>query len=186
MRAFYLVLSTAFFAACQSGSPTTVDCTMPFTACGGNVVGTWHWRAACGVPSTWQTACPNAMFAYHDSAGTFTFGSDGTLSETLGGNYSEIDTYPSSCLGNGNPTCDDLNMTLASVSDGGSCSPSSIGCTCTATDTGMQTAFSGSFTTSGTTLTIDTSATGSQMATYCVQGGVLELQAGGLITALAR
>ncbi len=118
-----------------------------------------------------------------------TVDTDGTYDIHAGGTYDYDLTltlnfelfFPASCLSPQMPDCTVLE------SDGAVCtgSPATTGCTCTNSEVEPQ-AGSGTWSTSGTTMTID-DGSGPQVTDYCVSGNTMQLQdEDGTITTVSR
>ena len=205
-------------SACRSGmkntpgtggsAGTNVDAAVngvscaPFTACGGNIVGTWRVPAGCGSVSS--PACPSSERITAQSSApqtAYTFAGDGTFTLTASGDLTEALRYPLACLGAitdaGIPqACADFErvfVTPPQTGDAGTqaVEVTSASCAAAANETcacnvvlrytSAQTS-SGSYTTSGNqlTLTVSVSAGGipvsaDSVADYCVSGNTLTL-----------
>jgi hypothetical protein len=71
-----------------------------FTACGGNIVGTWHVASECGSFS--PSSCPPSpgiVIEQEMSQATYTFGSNGSFTFVISGAFSETFRYPLACTG---------------------------------------------------------------------------------------
>ena len=71
----------------------------PFTACGGNIVGTWRLVSSCGSVSS--SPCPSSERITAKSSvtlATYTFASDGTFTFVASGDLTEALRYPLACL----------------------------------------------------------------------------------------
>ena len=176
----------------------------PFTACGGNIVGTWRLVSSCGSVSSWP--CPSSERIAAKSSvtqETYTFASNGTFSLAASGDLTETLVYPPACLGGItdagiSQACADIErafLTPTQTGDAGtqmvvvksaSCSAAANDtCVCNAvlTTTGSQLTTSGSYTTSGNQVTLIDSASdggvrdaGTDAAwEYCVSGNTLTL-----------
>jgi hypothetical protein len=174
----------------------------PFTACGGNIVGTWRLISSCGSIS--NSPCPpSERIAFKSSVtqSTYTFASDGTFTFAASGDLTEALRYPLACLSGitdaGIPqACADIErLFVTPTGDAGtqtvvvksaSCSAAANdSCACTAvlgSTSGAQTT-SGSYTTSGNQLTLVASASDGGVRDagadsgweYCVSGNTLTL-----------
>ena len=172
--------------ACGGGS-SNGSCG-PITPCGGSVVGTWKVATMClgtadaGVPKA-DAACftttsnPNMKYG-----GTFTFLTDGTYTANLAVSGSQTLTYSAGCF-NGAYSCSTIdsvfkNPGTADAGLSGSCtSSSSDNCTCNETMNAQMMPIKGTYTTSGTTIsmTSDSDSTPDE-SDYCVQGNTLTLR----------
>jgi hypothetical protein len=156
--------------------------------CGGDVVGTYTIATACYGNATMDMpvieGCPQATASVTSLgvSGSASFNADRTyaVSETIMGSASQ--TIPASCL-----TMDGLTLTCMQLDQlfqqlaaenpeiqSIRCSGSSS-CTCTFTLAPMTITESGTYTTSGTTLTLTDTAGGVSSSSYCVQGDELHL-----------
>jgi hypothetical protein len=95
-----------------------------FTACGGNIVGTWHVTTACGSISPSSCPPPQSIVVEHEtSQATYTFAADGTFTNLISGAFSETYRYPFSCLDGGtDQVCadyQDMVQTSIARADGG-------------------------------------------------------------------
>lgn len=186
------------------------SCPSSFTPCGGNLVGAWHLKTECTNSSSSSSAsCPDISVSLVPGSGyaaTYTFDPTGTLTLSFSGSMSETVRYPAECLHSDARTvqaCADLSKTLQSASQhagdagtstitfaGGSCSadPSGI-CVCNESFSYSSSSMTGTYTTSGTKVTISSlSGTGMPDAgagdagttspnDYCVSGNTLMIQA---------
>jgi hypothetical protein len=159
------------------GSPPS--CTA-FSACGGNIVGTWHITAFCG-PGTTQTQpvdmCPGGtVTATFTGTGTMVFNADSTYtfaSTTMGTGTAVL---PNSCLTG--TTCAEVQTSLVGGQiTSATCTGDNTNCNCKLVIAPQQSMVAGTYTVSGTTVTTtpgDGSAGGS--AQYCVNGTQLSTQ----------
>lgn len=156
--------------------------------CGGDVVGNYNFTAACynsaalGMEAI--EGCPEATVTINSLgvSGTANFGADMTYSVSQTITASASQTLPAPCLTMGGLTltCQQLdqlaqqllleNPSIQSIRCSGSSS-----CTCTFTLAPMTTNASGTYTTSGTMLTLTSSTGGISGGPYCVQGDELHL-----------
>jgi hypothetical protein len=182
------------------------SCPSSFTPCGGNLVGTWHLETECtGSSSSSSVSCPGISISLGYAA-TYTFGPTGTFTFSSPGSMSETVRYPAECLHSDAGAvlaCADMSSAMQSAAQhagdagtstitftGGSCSadPSGI-CVCNESFTYSSTSGTGTYTTSGTKVTISSlSGTGMPDAgagdagtslpnDYCVSGNTLMIQA---------
>lgn len=210
LRGFVIFVLCVATSACGSGggAGTNVDAAVngiscdPFTACGGDIVGTWRVVSSCGSISS--PACPSSERITAQSSApqtSYTFAGDGTFSLTASGDLTEALRYPLACLGAitdaGIPqACADIERAFltAQTGDAGtqtvevtsaSCAAAANEtCACTAVIRygGPQTT-PGSYTTSGSQLTLVVSASdggvrdagADPVGEYCVSGNSLTL-----------
>ena len=149
-----------------------------FTACGGNLVGTWHAADPCGITVLSSSGCSIQIVSVDRSASqsTWTFGSGGTFAYTYSGTVKETLGYPIECIRFGTDAgiaqaCDGFQSAIQSsmqAADAGASSPvlNTFTCTVDVNQTCLcnavysfsaQTA-TGFFTTSGHQVTITTTA----------------------------
>jgi hypothetical protein len=151
--------------------------------CGGPVVGSWKAASACTNQSVVNMAfqdssmgvCPGAVASAKTSAatGSFALNADSTYSMSLTIPF-EIDlSIPASCVGG--MTCAEVGAGLMATADYSTvtCTGTTT-CSCKMTTTSVQDE-SGTYTASGTTLSLVSSDGSTNGGTYCVQGDVLHL-----------
>lgn len=174
-----------------------------FTACGGDIVGTWHYTSGCGSFSS--STCASEHFMTMVAAGsqaTYTFGSGGAFTDTFSGTVNEMLSFALSCLAGvtdaGIPqACADLQKLYRDAMaqpDAGSAILQIASATCSAG--GNQTCDctlvfnylsqqtqSGSYTVSGNQVTVtitnpapDGGVADSTPVEYCVSGNTLTLR----------
>ena len=166
-----------------------------FSACGGEVTGTWQIQNVCftGNPQALFEGCMGAKVDVGglEMTGNLTLGADMTFSRTsmLGGSMSV--SLPSSCLtfNNITLTCSQLDAAvkaeIASDPDSEftsiSCQDASGGCSCTfgvMPDSEMET---GTYTVQGNVLSLrETGEDESDTFQYCVSSDTLKLQSSGM------
>ncbi|MDZ4694623.1 MAG: hypothetical protein SGI86_05700 [Deltaproteobacteria bacterium] len=147
------------------GTQTGGSCAgIPFTACGGNIVGTWTYDAACatikGGTKGFET-CTAASYAVTvDLVGTATFAADGKFSSASTIATSIKSTIPKSCLAAG-ATCGGLMATDTGTA-----------CESTQTQAPKDNSSTGeTYTTTGNILVINNGK--SETIEYCVSGNTL-------------
>jgi len=172
------------FLGCSSSSGGG-SCTSSAT-CGGNITGTWNVTQACETasvtPSSGLCAAETVQAGPVTISGTATFNSDMTYTIALNESVTETLSIPASCLtvAGTTLTCAELSETIngAEGSDAGgpefSCSTAGSGCTCTIIDA-EPISESGTYATSGSTLTTTPSSGGGGSANYCVSGNSLHV-----------
>ena len=183
-----LVLTGALVSglSCGGGGGGSGTCAMAGT-CGGNVVGNWKITSSCikASGSLGDSTCPGATVDGSLSVtGTAAFTADASYSLAFVLSGSETIFFPASCLtSNGvTVTCDQLNQvfmampldptTITSIH----CASAGGGaCNCTANLASSSTNESGTYTTSGGTLTTTSTAGDVSTDGYCVQGNHLDL-----------
>lgn len=179
------------------GAVTGGSC--PFTACGGNIVGTWHFASACGSIS--NASCPQGVVIEHETAqATYMFNSDGTFMNTITGAFSQTARWPFGCLmidaGAGQICADYQNMVQAAIvaADAGTYGETytcamDVNQTCVCNEAftlPSPQSTTGSYTVSGTSLIITSSSDGGAAdagapasVRYCVSGNTLTLDFNG-------
>lgn len=184
MVVFSLAL-TPILAACGGGSGSCGK----VSPCGGNVVGTYNVSAACFDEAALNMEiiadCPGASvkLSGFNVSGNSSFNADMTYSvnETIAVSASE--TIPASCLSMSGITltCAQLDQAIQMLLtenpgtyQSAHCSGSSS-CTCTFTLAPQTTSESGTYTTSGTTITTTDSTGATSSSEYCVQGSELHM-----------
>ena len=180
---FFAVLFLALSCDGSSGGAGNLAACGPFAACGGSLVETWEITGYCSdVTSATTGSCTLTMETsnFHLS-GTFTFSNDGsytsagTVSGTLGLNYAP------GCFAGTTMSCARISSTTSSSDAGVSltCTSGSAGdCQCTENIANVPSAEQGTYTTSGTSVTMikaGSTQTPTQ-ADYCVQGDTLRLR----------
>jgi len=157
--------------------------------CGGNVVGTYNISGACfdnaALTMDIGMDCPGATVNISGLkvSGNASFNADLTYSvnETISASLSE--TIPPSCLTTNGVTltCAQLDQSIQAVLvqnpgtyQSAHCSGSST-CTCTFTLAPQTMSETGTYTTSGTTITTTDSTGASDSSSYCVQGNELHM-----------
>jgi hypothetical protein len=151
-----------------------------FSACGGSVVGTWNivkWCVSTTDAGTTKTdasasSCSTTTNGSTMSfSGTLTFGTDGTYTMDLRMTGTAEFTYSPDCLTG--TSCSQFTSYLnADAGTSWSCSTGSTGsCTCTETLSDKASRGQGTYTTSGSSI----SMTSSDLSEYCVRGNTLML-----------
>jgi len=178
-----LIVAGGFFVAgCGGGSGATCGGTEP---CGGDVVGTWSITSDCvsaaEANAEFQASsndfCPAATASVGgiNHTGTIVFNSDATYSiDSVIESFSTRITLPSSCL-NG-MQCSDLTQAFASDAtiQSATCSGGSS-CVCTIASVPQTVIDSGTYTTAGTSLEVQSTTSGADAVPYCVQGDKFHL-----------
>ena len=187
-----LAASLVGLGACSGSSSDAAGSCGKVAPCGGNIVGTWKVVTTCSnasAPSGLMTGCAGETVSSSSTSasGTFTFNADMTYSVSISESNSETVTIPTSCFtsqGGVSVSCSELGQVFGagtSSSDAGGlsvmCGTSGSNCSCTI-DLSVQNANgSGTYSTSGSNLTI-VAANGSGMGNvdgYCVSGNTLHL-----------
>jgi hypothetical protein len=154
-------------SACSTVSP-----------CGGDVVGTWQATQSClSTTEDLSSACAGASATItFNFAGTMTFGADLTYTSTSTGGGTTRYHYPGSCIPSGY-TCAQYGQLVMAIGSYSSvdCATDAAGfCNCDAVTASVSSNESGTYATSGVTLTtMHGGATSS--APYCVQGNLMYL-----------
>jgi hypothetical protein len=148
--------------------------------CGGNIVGSWQLTSECvdveSLQPTAQTACVDASItaAIVSVSGNLTFNADMSYTESATTTAIFVWHFPASCL-NG-ATCDAFGSAAQQGLPAGvtfTCTgPADCDCTEGTIGTGSD---SGTYSTSGSVLSITSDTTGPATGAYCVQGSTLHL-----------
>jgi hypothetical protein len=189
-----------------AGGGTTGDAAVnsscTFTACGGDLVGTWHFAASCAVGSS---DCPPFTGVTIDSAAsvfTSTFTSGGAFTRTTAGMLTETLSYTRACLDAAagitpNPSnttgqvCaffqDAVRSSIGNADAGAiselasfTCSTSGENCVCRQVFMNASQTLTGTYTTNGNQVTVvytgsDAGTTPTESFDYCVSGDTLKL-----------
>ncbi len=183
-RGFLGVLSSIALASVVSSCGGSSGSCGKVAPCGGDVVGNYNITAACLTLASMEMpleGCPGATVNVGKIgvSGTASFNADMTYSMTETLTASASETIPASCLMmNGiTLTCQQLDQAIQQlvaenpdVYQSAHCVGSSA-CTCSFTVAPQTMTESGTYTTSGTTLTLSGGGGGE----YCVQGNELHL-----------
>lgn len=163
-----------------TGGAMTTQC--GGTACGGNLLGTWAFFKSCPAPTTFDCAGEVLDASGVHRAGTLAFESNGTYATTETDTGTFIFDVPSTCLSGG--SCASLQAVYQGAGYVGPPNPTFSSATCTTTTTGchcllgalgIPMTITGTYVTSGNSVT-STSSTGVVDAdTYCVTGTILRL-----------
>lgn len=169
------------------GGSTTDDggATCAFTACGGNVQGTWTMRTSCITYLENQPipleVCPTAIATGVRLSGSnvATFGATGSYSVNATLSTTSELSFPAGCT-TGRPSCAALSTELATAfpNDFSSCTGTpATGCVCELTRGPSTTMITGSYTTAGNELvTTSTGAAAGLVYEYCVAGNTLRVR----------
>ena len=167
------------------------------TPCGGDVVGTWQASSSCVDQATLNMeflegimgSCPSASLGNVGltPSGSVAFTADMMFTGTLSVSSTIPINFPAACTSGA--SCAHLTTVLqtALVGSNGVTSVACVGssgCTCTMAQTFDSINDTGTWATSGTTLTITGAASGAQASPYCVQGSslhLLEFDSGGMM-----
>ena len=157
--------------------------------CGGDVLGNWAISGACfnnaALNMDIGMSCPGASIniTAFNLTGSARFNADLTYNTTGTATISLRETIPVSCLTAGSValTCAELDQQLQEdiaanpgTTQTGHCEGSNI-CTCTVTNGPQTISETGTYATSGTTLTFTDSAGSISSNGYCVQGNELHI-----------
>jgi hypothetical protein len=165
----------------SSDSPGSLECTA-FTACGGDLLGTWKVGSACLSDATRKAfgeqlklcAAGMADVTAVKADGTATFEASGASKYVVAIQLSVSSSFPSSCLAAGED-CAAVQKAFA-AKDGvtnAACSKTATGCSCSYMQK-IDDKSEDSFVKSGTTFTETDPSDGSMTTTsYCVQGNTL-------------
>ena len=162
-----------FTAACDGGD---VCEGLEFSACGGELQGTWELQDTCGISETLfdePAECTDATFETHERFDVvLEFGDDGTYEFTPSGTTSATYKISTDCLDALEITCDDYGD---SFGDDGSCTLEDD-CQCdVTTDASTIGNESGTYAVDGTTLTTTPNDDAPDEVEYCVDGDTLTI-----------
>jgi len=189
---------------------TSGSCT--FTACGGDLVGTWNVESLCSPnPSVTCPPYDGVTIDRSASVATYTFAANGTFTYAASGTLTETLRYPKDCLSPGadagvSELCAAFQAAVQSSiakADGGSlsgltsftCSVENNFCVCVEVFTNLSVNETGTYTTSGNQLTItitggSTADGGFPNSDYCVSGSTLKIRSpsteGDVVTKLTK
>jgi hypothetical protein len=172
------------FAVRFNGVEST-DC--GFSACGGDIVGTWRIKSVCAeLSGALIDVCPTAIAMVDLTLdGAVTFDADGTRSSELTGKSTITYTLDADCLdaitmGMPPDSCDVLSKEADPSMDKGptTCSGDpTVACTCVEDNPESTETKTGTYTVEGNTLTSTDDADGTvTMAELCVQGTEARVQ----------
>jgi hypothetical protein len=185
-----LALALAAAAACNSHRAVggaggagggVADCG-EVQPCGGEIVGSWTIKGACapaptlaGVVAQLEALCGDVVTTTTiDVSGTVVLNADGTYttSGTDGANATVHVT--ASCLAQSGMTCDDVGRGVGTAS---ACVSASGACDCTLSTPAQSATQTGTYTVSGTSLTLDvmTPAPRTEIDGFCVTGDELHV-----------
>lgn len=176
-----MILALLLSLSCGSSSTKSGDLAAcgDFTACGGSPVGTWKLSKYCtdGMTMTFAECTMTMDLGGFDPSGTYTFSSDGTYrTQTTVSGTMEIG-YSKGCLSD-NKTCDNM-VSSSSLKEGVTvdcASASGGGCQCTEKADNFANTEEGTYTISGSLLTMTrTESSGTSPMDFCVQGNTLKL-----------
>jgi hypothetical protein len=166
---------TPFTVVFVGGAQTGGGCGA-FTACGGDLTGTWTFTAGCAtVPtstlgSPWSTCATSSISATVDQTGTITFNADKSYAVDNKVSISFNGDLPKSCLSSGQ-TC----QSIGDPSKGDVVSDDGTDCHVTGQKNDSTTNETGTYSTTGTTFTTTKTGSSTPGATisYCVTGNTL-------------
>lgn len=155
-------------AALDAGGVDAAGLDCAFTACGGDVVGTWTMNDSCATQDFATVECPSRSGAIdYAASGTLTFAADMTVSGTLTLAGTTTQHLPTSCLPPGTACAD-----LADPSVQQACDEAGDGCDCVHTFGDPPFEVTGTWATSGSVLTLGELGD----LDYCVSGSTLWLR----------
>jgi len=181
MRSFVLglVCISIVLGGCQGAAVhRDVPCPASFTACGGDLAGTWTFASRCS-PSVLVAGCPEATvhLTSDDLAGTLTFGADKGYTLDLEVDQTLMLELPAVCQTRlGVTSCAAMSGQglNGQVSVTQTCSgDASQSCSCTTMESGPSTLM-GTYVTSGNQIS-NVLLGGDALVDYCVKGDELEL-----------
>jgi len=159
------------------------------SACGGDIVGNWAIQDFCVDDSLFagvdDSSCPESTQSVSfEASGSAAFNADLTYAVSLVQSFSVKYGFPRSCLTSGGVTltCEQLEdgiQNQISMPDspfaGATCGSTSGGCSCTFDTPPVTTSESGTYTTSGSTVSTMPMGGSADSGEYCVDGGTLHL-----------
>jgi hypothetical protein len=187
----FVLVACALASGCSSqqnssagSTSTSASCATPFSACGGNVVGTWNLANACvsKFVNPGNMACPASTAQLMENvSGSITFNDDGTFVTDANTTIVETLSIPATCLvdAGATETCQQLQNAFNQPTEAGpppavtSCTSAMGGCSCQLTDTLMGGGQKASYSTLKSRIALG----GAPPAQYCVQGNTLRLEA---------
>jgi len=185
MAAAAVVALAASTGACGGGGQNTPPTCLQVQPCGGDVVGTWSFLGACtnvaALSQELSTDCPGASINAFGIAftGTVTFNADSTYTATnWHESFAATETVPLSCA-DGASSCAEGNESSSDTTPGGmvsittTCSGTST-CTCRVNGTITVSSDTGSWTTTGSALSMNGASTATTLS-YCVQENQLHM-----------
>jgi hypothetical protein len=150
-------------------------------SCGGNIVGTWAVTQVCDLTTSVPPGgCADATNIVSDQVqtGTIAFRSDGTATQMFTTTGTLTKSSPPICLTSAMQTCADMDAAaralVGSTYTAASCADSAGTCVCTLMFASPANV-SGTYTTSGSTLTVVSSAD-TTTGTFCVAGANLIIE----------
>ena len=168
MRILFSLLVAASLAACGGGDGGGLDC--GFAACGGDPVGVWTIADSCLEGTPMIDDCPDAVITSDVSlSGTVTVNADMTESSSITTTGTQTASIPSACLMGA--TCAQVEAAI----DGASCTDAADGCDCTLTIDDTDEA-SGTWSVSGTTITIVDTGEDPETLDFCVDGDSMQVR----------
>jgi len=169
----------------SGGTPGLAACG-DFTPCGGSLVGTWNITNYCSdlTSTTSSTSTCGITVGMNNMrpSGTVTFTSSGTYSSATKMSGTADFTYSKDCLTQMNQTCAQLGTPVGGADAGVSmsCNSTAAGdCACTESLNGTTGAEQGTYTISGTSMTMTKTGSTSTPtpSDYCVRGNRLTISA---------
>jgi hypothetical protein len=148
-----------------------------FSACGGDPTGSWALSEACisfEGENPFESICEGATFEVDFAAdGTVTMNANGTYESSTGGDVTTIISMPEDCLESFQlSSCEELEM----VFEGGDCTTGADGCRCETTEPGETETDTGTWETSGSTLSLTSDDDGeTDTNDYCVSGNTFQI-----------
>lgn len=161
------------------GGPTGCGQVAP---CGGDLTGTWMLTTACitadGLRETVSASgCPGISVEVSElnTIGKVTFSADGTYStDGLSAQTLATVSLPVACAIGGSCQAEEESLQSDETVESGTCSGTST-CVCTAREVQTDSGATGTFSISGTTVTLDGGGLLGEGGSYCVEGTHLHL-----------
>jgi len=175
-----LLGSTSTGTGTGTGGGPPPGCTA-FSACGGNVVGTWTISTLCG-PGVMQTqaitGCTGGTGTITISTtGSLVFGADLSYTVMTTTSGTAVEKLPKSCFAG--TTCAQVQdaLLMQGAFSGGTCTDDGTNCNCNLTLAPMPNTETGTYTISGSTISTTPTTAGAAPGTsqFCVSGNQLSV-----------
>ncbi len=162
-----------------AGAGNAANSCPAFSACGGDLVGTWTIQQYCvNVPMDAISAlCPGASIGLStlDVSGTMTFGADNTVTSAGSVSFAENVKFPASCMTSAE--CTEYKAQLVAQGEDAQCSyDAAAGCSC-AVNLSENPMASGTYQVQGSQLTVTDSSSSDapEVDSFCVSGNTATL-----------
>lgn len=169
-------------AGASAGSSGASNPACGATPCGGDVVGTWQVLRSCFEDTTTTDAsCPGSTIGLSNvqQTGSVTFGADGSYVSDGAVSFDFTQSLPLTCVMDGGGSCALYELLFQSIAGNGTCSETATTCDCSASISAQPSSATGTYTTSGSTLTVTQAGGMPNAGQYCVEGSTLHLHSDG-------